>query len=321
MRRREFLGVLAGFAASPFAARAQQGRPFRIGFVSWQAQSAEDQLKYLHEGLAQFGYAEGRNISLEAFFTDGDQERTRAVLRTLIDRPVDVLIARVTPVAQIAKELTRTIPVVVISADPLATGLVPSLSHPGANLTGLSLASPDLAGKRLELVRDIKPDIKAVAFLGVKQPSTTYFVRETSAAATVMGLKAVIRVLDAVEMVDRAVFESMKGEGAEAVVVQPLFAGQEDKLVDLAMQAKLPVIGDFAAFARAGALFSLGVEEADILRRTAYFVDRILKGAKPAELPIEQPTTFRFTLNVRTAKAIGWAITPILLSRADEVIE
>jgi putative ABC transport system substrate-binding protein len=245
----------------------------------------------------------------------------RAVVRTLIDKPVDLLIARVTPVAKIAKEITRTVPIVTITADPLLTGLVPSLSHPGANLTGLSLASPDLAGKRLEFVRDIKPDVKAIAFLGAKQPSTASFVRETTAAANVMGLKAVIRVLDAPELLDRAVFEGIKHDGAEAVVVQPLFAGSESKVVGLAMELQLPVIGDFAAFARAGALFSFGVEEVDILRRTAYFVDRILKGAKPAELPVEQPTTFRFTLNLRTAKAIGWNITPVLLSRADEVIE
>lgn len=322
MKRREFITLVGGGAAAwPLVAHAQQAKPVRIGFVSRQAQSAEDQLKYLREGLVQLGYVEGRNISLETFFTDGDQERTRAVVRTLIDEPVDILIARVTPVAQIAKEMTETIPVVMISADPLMTGLVPSLSHPGANLTGLSLASPDLAGKRLELVRDIKPDIKAVAFLGAKQLSTSSFVRGTSDAAKVMGLKAVIRVVDAPEMVDSAVFEGIKSEGAEAVIVQPLFAGQEDKIVGLAMQSRLPVIGDFAAFARAGALFSLGVEEADILRRVAYFVDRILKGEKPAELPIEQPTAFRFTLNVRTAKAIGWTIAPVLLSRADEVIE
>jgi putative ABC transport system substrate-binding protein len=321
VKRREFIGLAGAAALSPLAAYAQQGRSFKIGFVSWQAQSAEDQMKYLREGLAQFGYLEGRNISLEAFFTDGNQEQTRAVLRNLIDKQVDILIARVTPVAQIAKELTRTIPIVTISADPLLTGLVPSLSRPGANLTGLSLASPDLAGKRLELVRDIKPDIKAIAFLGAKQTSTASFVRETDAAAKVMGLKAVIRVLDSPEMVDRAVFESMKADGAEAVIVQPLFAGEEDKIVGLAMQSRLPVIGDFAALAHAGGLFSFGVEEVDILRRTAYFVDRILKGAKPADLPIEQPTAFRLTLNVRTAKAIGWSITPVLLSRADEVIE
>jgi putative ABC transport system substrate-binding protein len=321
MRRREFLGALAGATALPFAASAQLGRIFKIGFVTWQSQAAEDQLKYLREGLAQYGYAEGRNISLDARFTDGNREHTQAVIRELVDRPVDVLVARVTPVAELAKQATTTIPIVMIVADPLAVGLVPSLSRPDANLTGLSLASPDLAGKRLELIRDIKPDIRTIAFLGLTESQTAIFVREMTEPARKLGLNLVVRVLDRPEQVDAALFEAMKRDGVEAVIAQPVFSGHQDKIVRLAMTQKLPVISDFADFARAGALFSLGVEEVDILRRVAYFVDRILKGAKPAELPIEQPTAFRLTLNVRTARAIGWSITPVLLSRADEVIE
>jgi putative ABC transport system substrate-binding protein len=321
MRRRDFLGALAGATALPFAASAQLGRIFKIGFVTWQSQAAEDQLKYLREGLAQYGYAEGRNISLDARFTDGNREHTQAVIRELVDRPVDLLVARVTPVAELAKQATTTIPIVMIVADPLAVGLVPSLSRPDANLTGLSLASPDLAGKRLELIRDIKPDIRTIAFLGLTESQTAIFVREMTEPARKLGLNLVVRVLDRPEQVDAALFEAMKRDGVEAVIAQPVFSGHQDKIVRLAMTQKLPVISDFADFARAGALFSLGVEEVDILRRVAYFVDRILKGAKPAELPIEQPTAFRLTLNVRTARAIGWSITPVLLSRADEVIE
>jgi ABC-type uncharacterized transport system substrate-binding protein len=301
MKRREFVGLVCGTALLPLAAHAQQPKLARLGFVSWQSPSASGQIAYLREGLAQFGYVEGRNIALEPFFTDGDQERTQAAVRALIEEPVDILIARVTPVAELAKEGTRTIPIVMIVADPLMTGLVPSLSHPGSNLTGLSLFSPDLAGKRLELVHDIRPDIRAIGFLGAKQPSTASFVRETSAAAKAMGLRAVIRILDTPEMIEGAVFEGMKADGAEAVIVQPLFAGQEDKIVGLAIHSRLPVIADFTAFAKAGALFSLGVEEADIVRRVGYFVDRIL--------------------NLRTARAIGWPIPPLLLARADEVIE
>jgi len=136
-----------------------------------------------------------------------------------------------------------------------------------------------------------------------------------------MGLTVVVRIVDSPDMVDGALFDAMKRDGVEAVIVQPLFAGQQDKIVGLAMKSRLPVIADFTTFAKAGALFSLGVEEADILRRAAYFVDRILKGAKPADLPIEQPTTFRLTINVRAGTALGWTIPPLLLSRADEVIE
>jgi putative ABC transport system substrate-binding protein len=322
MRRREFIGLVGGAAAMwPLAGDAQQPKIAKLGFVSWQSPAASDQIEFLREGLAQLGYVEGRNISLEAWFTDGNRERTQAALRGFVEKPVDVLIARVTPAALLAKEATQTIPIVMIVADPLATGLVPSLSRPGANLTGLSLASPDLAGKRLELVREIRPDIRTIAFLGVAEPQTQSFVRETSAAAKTMGLTVVVRIVDSPDMVDGALFDAMKRDGVEAVIVQPLFAGQQDKIVGLAMKSRLPVIADFTTFAKAGALLSLGVEEADILRRAAYFVDRILKGAKPADLPIEQPTTFRLTINVRTGTALGWTIPPLLLSRADEVIE
>src|ERR1700730_12796756 len=167
MRRREFIGLVGGAAAMwPLAGDAQQPKIAKLGFVSWQSPAASDQMEFLREGLAQLGYVEGRNISLEAWFTDGNRERTQAALRGFVEKPVDVLIARVTPAALLAKEATQTIPIVMIVADPLATGLFPSLSRPGANLTVLSLASPDLAGKRLELVREIRPDIRTIAFLG-----------------------------------------------------------------------------------------------------------------------------------------------------------
>jgi len=321
MRRRQFMTVLGGAAVWPLAARAQQTRIAKLGFVSWQSQAAADQVEYLREGLTRLGYVEGRNIELETWFTDGNRERTQEVIRGLVQKPVDVLIVRVTPATQLAKEATQTIPIVMIVADALATGLVPSLSRPGGNLTGLSLASPDLAGKRLELVREIKPDIRTIAFLGLTEQQTATFVRETSAAAKVMGLNLVVRIVDTPEMINGKLFETMKRDGVEAVVVQPVFTGEQDKIVSLAMRSQLPVIADFLAFAKAGALFSLGVEEADLLRRVAYFVDRILKGAKPADLPVEQPTTFRLTVNVRTANALGWTIPPLVLSRADEVIE
>jgi len=321
MRRRQFMTVLGGAAVWPLAARAQQTRIAKLGFVSWQSQAAADQVEYLREGLTRLGYVEGRNIELETWFTDGNRERTQEVIRGLVQKPVDVLIVRVTPATQLAKEATQTIPIVMIVADALATGLVPSLSRPGGNLTGLSLASPDLAGKRLELVREIKPDIRTIAFLGLTEQQTATFVRETSAAAKVMGLNLVVRIVDTPEMINGKLFETMKRDGVEAVVVQPVFTGEQDKIVSLAMRSQLPVIADFLAFAKAGALFSLGVEEADLLRRVAYFVDRILNGAKPADLPVEQPTTFRLTVNVRTANALGWTIPPLVLSRADEVIE
>ena len=215
MRRRQFMTVLGGAAVWPLAARAQQTRIAKLGFVSWQSQAAADQVEYLREGLTRLGYVEGRNIELETWFTDGNRERTQEVIRGLVQKPVDVLIVRVTPATQLAKEATQTIPIVMIVADALATGLVPSLSRPGGNLTGLSLASPDLAGKRLELVREIKPDIRTIAFLGLTEQQTATFVRETSAAAKVMGLNLVVRIVDTPEMINGKLFETMKRDGVE----------------------------------------------------------------------------------------------------------
>jgi putative ABC transport system substrate-binding protein len=196
MRRRQFMTLLGSAAAWPLAAHAQQPKIAKLGFVSWQSAAAADQIEYLRDGLARFGYVEGRNIDLETWFTDGNRERTQAVIRALVQKPVDALIVRVTPTTQLAKEATQTIPIVMIAADALASGLVPSLSRPGGNLTGLSLASPDLAGKRLELVREIKPDIRTIAFLGLTEQQTATFVRETTAAAKVIGLNLVVRIVD-----------------------------------------------------------------------------------------------------------------------------
>ena len=188
--------LLGSAAAWPLAAHAQQPKIAKLGFVSWQSAAAADQIEYLRDGLARFGYVEGRNIDLETWFTDGNRERTQAVIRALVQKPVDALIVRVTPTTQLAKEATQTIPIVMIAADALASGLVPILSRPGGNLTGLSLASPDLAGKRLELVREIKPDIRTIAFLGLTEQQTATFVRETTAAAKVIGLNLVVRIVD-----------------------------------------------------------------------------------------------------------------------------
>ena len=191
MRRRQFMTLLGSAAAWPRAAHAQQPKVAKLGFVSWQSAAAADQIEYLRDGLARFGYVEGRNIDLETWFTDGNRERTQAVIWALVQnrRCLDRA-----PTTQLAKEATQTIPIVMIVADALATGLVPSLSRPGGNLTGLSLASPDLAGKRLELVREIKPDIRTIAFLGLTEQQTATFVRETTAAAKVIGLNLVVRI-------------------------------------------------------------------------------------------------------------------------------
>jgi putative tryptophan/tyrosine transport system substrate-binding protein len=300
--RRKFLATLGGAAVAwPLAARAQRTKIARLGFVSWQAPTrAED----LRQGLRELGYVEGKNIEIEVHFVDGDLERTKSVIRTLTQKGVDILVVRATPTAHIAKEMTRTIPIVMQVSDPLATGLVESLSHPGGNLTGVSNSGPDLAGKRLEILREIRP-----------------VARETQAAADQIGLNVLVRLVDSADALDESDFQAMQRHGVEAVIVQPIFTGHRVKIVGLARNSQLPVISDYIPFAEAAALLTFGVDDAERVRRVAYYVDRILKGMKPADLPVERPTTFQLVLNVLTAKAFGWTIPPVLLARADKVFE
>jgi len=322
MRRRDFMaGIAAALVALPALGRAQ-GRVIRIGFVTWGSQTIASRLDDLRGGLRDYGYIEGNNLELEAHFTDGNRERTRAVIEAMVKKPVDVLVVWQTPVAHIAKDTTKTIPVVIMVADALATGLVESLAKPGGNLTGLSNTGPDLAGKRLELLRDIRPGIKTVGFLGSSNDQNGItFGRQTTAAAEKLGLGLVAKYVPGPASFDEALFADMQRQGAEAIVVQPVFTSHRAEIVALALKHQLAVLSDFASFAEAGALFSFGVDDGAQLRRTAYFVDRILKGAKPADLPIEQPTKFQLVLNTVTAKSLGWSIPPLVLARADRVIE
>jgi putative tryptophan/tyrosine transport system substrate-binding protein len=321
MDRRKFiilLGVAAGLA-SPAAAELKKPR---IGLLSWLTPTGTPALDQFRDGMQRFGYVEGKNYEIEAYFTGGNRELTREIARKFVQEPVDILVVIATPAVQIAKEATHTIPIVMQSSDALATGLVPSLSHPGGNLTGLSLLMTDLAGKRLELLHAIRPDLHSVAFLGsTKDPQTSTFVRETQAAASRLGVALSVRLVDGPAAIDQALFDGMKSDGNEAVIVSPIFFGAQDRIVAMAMKARLPVIADFAAFAEVGALLSYGMGLPTIFQRTAYYVDRILKGAKPADLPIEQPTEFELVINARTARELGWTIPQDVAIQADRVLE
>ena len=209
-----------------------------------------------------------------------------------------------------------------IASDPIAAGLVSSLSRPGGNITGVSMSGPDLAGKRLELLREIKPGIGMIAFLGyAPAPGAAAFVRESQINADKIGLKVSVRLVQRVEDVNAELFTALKSDGAEAVVVQPFFTGHAAEISALGLSAGLLVISDYPSFAKAGGFASLGVDLGAQVKRTAYFIDRILKGAKPADLPVEQPTRFELVFNARTAKMLGQDIPLTLLGRADEVIE
>jgi putative tryptophan/tyrosine transport system substrate-binding protein len=321
MDRREFI-VLLGSVAGLASPAAADDKKVKIGFLSWFPPTMNVDLDHFREGMQQLGYVDGKNYEVEAYFTGGNREMTQDVARRLVQEPVDVLLAVATPAIHIVNAATHTIPIVMLTANALATGLVSSLSRPGGNLTGVSLLMTDLAGKRLELLREIQPSLHAITFLGSsRDPNTATFVRETQTAADQLGVMLSVRLVDGPASIDQAIFDTMKRDGSEAVIVQPIFAGYHDNIITMAMKSRLPVISDWAFFAEAGALLTYGANEADLMRRTAYYVDRILKGANPADLPIEQPTNFEMVINLKTAKALGLDVPATLLATADRVIE
>ena len=311
--------LIAGCAA----AIAQDSPKIKVGFLTWRPPEMTYLLDALRQGLADHGYVEGRNLDLHFAFTNGDVGLTREVARRFVELPVDVMVVSVTPAIHIARDATQRIPIVMAPiADPIATGLVKSWSRPGGNLTGVSMVGPDLAGKRLDLLHEINPRLRAVGFLGSdKDTNARTFITETQAAADRMGVKLVVRLVGGPEEIDTALFQGMKREGVEAVVVQPIFTGHQARIVPQARAAGLAVVADYPQFAEAGALFSYGIDDAALVRRAGYYVDRILKGDKPGDLPIERPTRFKLTVNLNTAKALGLEVPPSLLARADEVIE
>lgn len=319
--------LLVALAAVAFAQRAAAqhvpaARVARVGFVSWFPPDEPGQVDPLREGLRELGWQEGRNLELEVHFTQGSAERTRGALQSMLQRRFDVVVVRATPAAHIAKELLREMPVVILVSDPLATGLVPRLGRPEANLTGLSLQGPDLAGKRLEHLRALMPALRSVGFLGASDdPNVTTFVRETEAAARHFGIAVKTRLVAGVRAFAEDDFKALAGEGAQALLVQPIFTGQQDRIVPLAMKYRLPVISNYAVFAKAGALLTLGPDDAAITRRAGYFVHRLLTGARPADLPVEQPSRFTLALNVATARSLGLQVPASLQLSADIVYE
>ena len=280
-------------------------------------------LDALREGLREYGYVEGATVAFDAHFTAGNRERTQEVVQRLVARNVDVLVASTTPVAHIAKDATRTIPIVLAPvADPLATGLVASLSRPGGNITGITSTGPDLGEKRLEMLREMKRGFRTLAFLGSSSdPNAKTYLRELQSAADRQRIRLLVHFVEGPARIVPAIFEDFRRQGAEAVFVQPIFFGYHERIVPLALNAELAVVGQYPQFAEAGGLLAFGFDDLALMRRAAYFVDRILKGAPPAMLPVEQPTKYLLVINAGTARRFGWSIPESLLIRADRVIE
>jgi putative ABC transport system substrate-binding protein len=317
------LALTLSLLAAPHAAHAQPSATMpRIGYLALRALTAEDMA--FTQGLRELGWIEGHNIAIEYRSAAGQVERLPALAAELVRLQVDCLVVRSTAVVQAAKDATPSIPIVVVlAADLVGTGLVASLARPGGNVTGMSVSSPELAGKRLTQLRDVLPTLSRVAFLAYRNdPAHRLFLQEAQDAAARLSIQVQPVVIGRVEEIEGA-FAAMRQERAEAIMVQGVFTsvlGQTQRIADLAVQHRLPTSGP-CDLVDAGGLLCYGVDVLAMSKRAAGFVDKILKGAKPGDLPVEQPTTFNLVINLKTAKTLDLTILPTLLFQADKVIQ
>jgi len=329
MRRREFSTLLGGAATAstlwPFAARAQKATPV-IGYLGSGTPGPFAQfVAAFRQGLGETGYVEGENLTIEYRWSEGLYDRLPAFAADLVGRKVDVIVADADPAAYAAKSATSTIPIVfVFGADPVRQGLVASLAQPGGNLTGVSFLTAELIAKRFELLSELVPQVKVIAVLF--GPTITNSMRTMPAdvqeAARVKGVQLLIVKASSESEIDAA-FAALVQQQAGALLVSPnpfLFSRRE-QIAALASHLSIPTISSGREFATAGGLISYGTPLAPVARQVGIYVGRVLKGAKPADLPVVQPTTFELVINLRTAKVLGLTIPPSILSLADEVIE
>jgi putative ABC transport system substrate-binding protein len=326
MHRRDFLKGLATFLAAPLAAEAQPtGKLYRIGFLGNSTAALEANLVGpFREGLRDLGYVEGQNIVIEYRWAEGKYERFPALISEMLARKVEVIVTAGTPASLAVKKATNSIPLVMVAVgDPVGSGLVASLARPGGNLTGLVSIAPDLEGKRLELLTEVIPKLSQVAFL--LNPANAFHVtseKEARAAAKALRLKVEFVAVRAESEFDRA-FQAISSQrpGALVMLADRLFLHHRARIVDFAARYRLPTVYAYTELVEAGGLMSFGPSYPGMHRRAAYFVDRILKGVKPGDLPMEQPTKFDLVINLKTAKALGLTIPQSVLLRATELIQ
>ena len=324
MRRREFITLVGGAAAAwPFPASAQQKLP-TIGWLgSGSSIAASQWVTAFSQRLRELGRIEGNTVAIEYRWAEGREQRFAEIMAEFIRLKVDVLLTYSNAAALSAKHATTTVPIVFAAAgDPVGTGLIASISHPGGNVTGLSIQQTDLAGKRIEILREIMPRLGTLAVLAnARSANAVLEMGEAQAAARSLGLGVILSQIGVADDIAPAV-EALKGR-ADAVYTcsDPLLTTNRIRVNSLALGARLPTMHGFREYVEAGGLTSYGPNFPDLFRRAADFVDKILRGVKPADLPVEQPTKFDLVINLITAKALGLAIPPSLLARADEVIE
>ena len=327
MKRREFITLFGGAAAAtmvwPLPLAAQRPGLPRIGVLV--TANPEPFWSEFQKGLREHGYGEGQNIQFEFRSADGKLDFLRALADELVRLKVDIIVASQTPSVIAARQATSEIPIVMAPAgDPVATGLVSSLARPGGNITGLSGTSAELGAKTLELVREMLPSTRRVAVLasaGAADPFSRSFVEQIERGGRTLGI-AIQTIMVRGEEEFAAAFDAMGKERADAVMVQGSFPRKP--VLDLALKHRLPAVGGGVGgrlFAQEGGLMSYSGNPNDQYRRAALYIDRILRGAKPADLPVEQPTRYDLVINLKTAKALGITVPPTVLARADEVIE
>jgi putative tryptophan/tyrosine transport system substrate-binding protein len=322
MRRREFIALVGGGAVFPLAARAQpSGRIWRIGFIAHRYEKFYDPL---FQGLGELGYTEGQNLIVERRYAEGHVERFQEFAADMVRLKVDVIIVVTTPAAFAARNATRTIPIVHPAAiDPVGTGLIASLAHPGGNITGLAVLNAETSAKRLESLREVVPGMSQGAVLwNAANPANSLAWKETEGAGRALGV-----ALQSYEVRGPKDFEGAFAAMAKQrpdvflVLQDALTLEYRKEIIDFALRERIPSMFVGKEWVEEGGLMSYGDRLPERYRRAADLVDRILKGAKPADLPVEQPTTFELAVNLKTAKAIGLTFSPGFLARADQVIE
>ena len=326
MKRRQFITLLgSAVVAWPLTARAQQaGKVPTIGFLGPTTPSSQSQhVAAFAQRLRELGWIEGRTITIEVRWAEGRSERFAEIAAEFVRLKVDVILTQTTPAVVAAKQATSVIPIVFATAgDPVGTGVVASLARPGGNITGLSSQATDTAGKRVGLLREVVPGLRRLAILGnIGNPFSVLEIAEVQAAARTLGVEVATFEIRRSDDIAPA-FESLTSRGeALYVSADPLVTTNRVRINTLALAARLPTMSAFREYVEAGGLMSYGPNFPDMYRRAADLTDKILRGARPADLPIEQPTKFDLVVNMITAKALGLEVSPTLLARADEVIE
>jgi len=328
MNRRETLIALVALGVAPLAAEAQPSAKIaRIGFLTTGGDAPSRLREAFLQGLHDLGYVEGRNVVIEYRSAEGRLERWQALSAELVALKVDVIVAPGTAAAAAAKQATRAIPIVVIGAgDPVTSGLAVSLARPGGNVTGLSALSPELVSKWLELLKQAVPGLSRVAFLwqpgALPEHTERDMLMEAEVAARTLGLRLQVVEARGAADIDRAFADMTKARaGALTVPSTPTFSSARRRLADLATANRLPTMFTFREYVDAGGLMAYGPSLADLARRGATYVDKILNGTKPGDLPIEQPTKFELVINLKTAKELGLMIPQSVLARADELLQ